>query len=257
MKIVYDVTVEDFNRLHVAAGWKPLDIDIVKKSLDGSMFKISILEDDKCIGMARILGDYASHGLLCDVIVAPEYQGKGYGTKMLKALTDKVQEFVDDGRDEFLLELCPTYGNEKFYERCGLKNKPESMAGMYKWYKNSHKYIEGSKKYSMKLKKEPFDNIASGNKTIEMRLFDEKRALLKSGDFLYFYLIDDYSKVIKTVVRNIYKFNNFDELYKAFDKKSLGYKDDETANPEDMKKYYSASEIDKYGTCAIELEIVK
>lgn len=39
-------------------------------------------------------------------------------------------------------------------------------------------------KFHMKLLKEPFDNIKNGTKTIEFRLYDEKRKQIKIGDIM-------------------------------------------------------------------------
>lgn len=36
--------------------------------------------------------------------------------------------------------------------------------------------------YQMRLRREPFEKIRSGEKTIELRLFDEKRQKLKVDD---------------------------------------------------------------------------
>jgi len=41
-------------------------------------------------------------------------------------------------------------------------------------------------KYKYHLENGPFSKIASGNKTVEFRLYDEKRQLLKVGDTIEF-----------------------------------------------------------------------
>lgn len=109
----------------------------------------------------------------------------------------------------------------------------------------------------MRLNSEPFDKISKGQKTIEMRLFDEKRALLHVGDEIVFINRDDFSKKIYTKIVALHKFKNFDELYKHFDKFSLGYNDNEIANPQDMEKYYSKDEQKKYGVVGIEIRLEK
>lgn len=256
MEYKFDITIEDFKKLHYLAGWKPLDDFSIQKALDNSMLKISVFEDNECIGIARIVGDYSSHGLLSDVIISPDYQGKGYGTKMIQTLNEKLQEYVDKNCDEFILELLPTCGREGFYKSCGLKHRPESMSGMYKWFKNRNIYTENSKKFYLKLKQSPFDAIKSGKKTIEMRLMDEKRQELKVGDFIYFVLGGDYSQTIKVKIEKITTFKNFEELYSAFPKELLGYDKNEIANPKDMNAYYSQEDITKYGVCAIQIKLM-
>ena len=49
-------------------------------------------------------------------------------------------------------------------------------------------------------------------------------------------------------------FKDFEQLYKNYDKKLLGYAQDEVANPSDMLEYYPLSEVEKYGVLAIILE---
>lgn len=108
----------------------------------------------------------------------------------------------------------------------------------------------------MKLKETPFRHVAQGKKTIEMRLFDEKRSKLGVGDEIEFSLYSDSNKTIKVKVVKLYKYSNFAELYKNFDKVALGYRKNELSDPKDMEKYYSALEQSKYGVLAIELKLI-
>jgi len=108
--------------------------------------------------------------------------------------------------------------------------------------------------HKMKLWNNPFEMIKTGYKTIEMRLNDEKRNLIKIGDYIEF-TNTSTNEILVCLVTNIYKYSNFDELYSTHDKKSIGYKEDEIANPKDMLKYYSQENIDKYGVVGIEIEI--
>lgn len=109
--------------------------------------------------------------------------------------------------------------------------------------------------HNMKLYNEPFDMIKSGVKTIELRLYDEKRRLIKIGDLIEFKNIDT-EELLYTKVINIYVYKSFGELYTNFSKSSLGYKNDEIADPKDMELYYSISDIEKYGVVAIKLKVI-
>ena len=62
---------------------------------------------------------------------------------------------------------------------------------------------------------------------------------------------------INTKVINLHVFSNFKELYDNFDKISIGYKEDEIADPKDMLMYYSQEKIDKYGALAIKIKLIK
>ena len=102
---------------------------------------------------------------------------------------------------------------------------------------------------------QPFNLIAVGMKTIEMRLYDEKRQMIKEGDFIEF-VNRTTNAAIVTKVKALHIYKSFEELYKHFDKTALGYLEDEEANPSDMEKYYSKEEQEKYGVVGIELEKV-
>ncbi len=256
MEFFDDISLKDFQDMHMLLGWKYLDNDVVQKSLDNSMFKVTVKEDNKCVGIARIIGDNATHGLLCDVMVSPKYQGQGIGTKMIKYLNSKVQDFVNDGRDEFLVELLPTTGREPFYVKCGYKHKPENMAGVYKWFKNNNLYTDDSKKHLLRLNDGPFASMEAGTKTIEMRLLDEKRKSIKPGDIIIFINRTNEDKRLKAKVIALHPFDSFKSLYKAFDKVKLGYKEDEIAKPEDMEMYYPKEEIESFGVVGIEIKLM-
>lgn len=108
-------------------------------------------------------------------------------------------------------------------------------------------------KYFMNLQNSPFLNIKRGAKTIEMRLFDEKRQLLKVGDTIEFTNVVTSEKLNVKVI-GLHKFKNFEDLYSHFDKSQLGYLEIENANPSDMKQYYRDEDIAKYGVLGIEIK---
>lgn len=106
------------------------------------------------------------------------------------------------------------------------------------------------------LNPEPFETIKIGEKTIEMRLYDEKRRKIKKGDVIEFQNRLNGEK-IKAVVMNLYIFKSFEELYSKVDKAKLGYKKDDKASPNDMEQYYSKSDIEKYSVVGIEIKLLK
>lgn len=109
--------------------------------------------------------------------------------------------------------------------------------------------------YELNLWPDPFNKIKAGLKKIEMRLFDEKRKVIKVGDFIEFENKDSHEKIMCKVV-NLYRFKNFEELYAHFDKSVLGYYPHEIAKPSDMNLYYPQERIEKYGVLGIEIELI-
>lgn len=110
--------------------------------------------------------------------------------------------------------------------------------------------------HNMNLNNDPFNRTKDGTKTIELRLNDEKRQLLKEKDLIEFTNRTTLEVIMVEVVR-LYKYSNFDELYKYFDKIAMGYDKDDIANPKDMEKYYSKEEQDKYGVIGIEVRVIE
>lgn len=111
-------------------------------------------------------------------------------------------------------------------------------------------------KHKMNINNNPFNRIKAGTKTVELRLNDEKRQLLKEKDLIEFTNRTTLES-LTVEIEALYKYSNFDELYKYFDKISMGYDSHETANPKDMEKYYSKEEQDKYGVVGIKIKLIK
>lgn len=107
--------------------------------------------------------------------------------------------------------------------------------------------------HNMKLNEQPFEKIRNGEKTIELRLYDEKRQKIKVGDTICF---KSKTGILTARVRALHIFKSFEELYKALPLDKCGYSSDEikTASPVDMLEYYSKERIEKYGVVGIELE---
>ena len=110
-------------------------------------------------------------------------------------------------------------------------------------------------KHEMKLHDGPFKCIKNRTKTIELRLLDEKRSLIKENDTIEFTNRTTEEKITVRVIK-LHKYPNFEELYKHHDKVSMGYEEDEDAKPEDMELYYSKEEQQNLGVVGIEIELI-
>lgn len=107
--------------------------------------------------------------------------------------------------------------------------------------------------HQMKLKEEPFRKIIEGSKNIELRLYDEKRQVVKIGDEICF-TNNITGEKVTAKVKALHLFESFEKLYKVLDKVRMGYAKDEIADFKDMEKYYSKEEQEKYGVVGIEIE---
>ena len=78
--------IEEFNFLYDSVGWGAYDKAISKKSLDNTIYSLSVYDDEKIIGYGRIIGDSICFLYIQDIIVIPEYQSKGIGTMIMNKL---------------------------------------------------------------------------------------------------------------------------------------------------------------------------
>jgi ASC-1-like (ASCH) protein len=109
--------------------------------------------------------------------------------------------------------------------------------------------------HQMNLWHGPFTKIEEGSKTIEMRLYDEKRSLIRTGDAIVFTDVSTGRK-IRCEVLNLYRYPSFDELYANHSSRSIGYEEGEEADPKDMQQYYTPEETGRYGVVGIEIRII-
>jgi ASC-1-like (ASCH) protein len=112
--------------------------------------------------------------------------------------------------------------------------------------------MENKMIHKMKLWDESFKKIKNKTKTIEMRLCDEKRSKIAVGDSIEF-INTKTNEICECLVTNLYKYENFNELYNHHDKIAIGYLDNEIADPNDMLVYYTKENIKKYGVLGIEI----
>ena len=110
----------------------------------------------------------------------------------------------------------------------------------------------------MNLQPQPFEMIAEGYKTIELRLLDEKRQKIAVGDVLVFTNTADPALQLRCVVKKMHCFPNFAALYAALPLNKCGYLPHElaTARPEDMDLYYPTEKQKQYGVVGIEIDLI-
>jgi GNAT superfamily N-acetyltransferase len=80
--------VDDYCRLRGLAGMSPRTLEAARVGLANTLYGVSLLRDAEVIGMGRIIGDGGCFYTVVDIAVAPAYQGKGQGRRIMDALDD-------------------------------------------------------------------------------------------------------------------------------------------------------------------------
>ena len=111
--------------------------------------------------------------------------------------------------------------------------------------------------HKVKLNPAPFEMMKSGQKTIELRLYDEKRQLIGVGDEIVF-TNTVTGETLQTKVLKLHRFDSFADLYKSLPLLKCGYTSENvgSATPADMEQYYSVDEQNKCGVIGIEIKVL-
>jgi GNAT superfamily N-acetyltransferase len=94
-----------------------IPIGIVQKSIDNSLC-FGVYNNDKQIGFARVITDYATFGYLADVFIIEEERGKGLSKWLMKSILKHNQ--LQNLRNFCLM----TRDAHSLYEIFGFKNIP-------------------------------------------------------------------------------------------------------------------------------------
>lgn len=83
--------LEEIINLYQSVGWTNYleRFDILEEAYANSLCVLGAYDDDRLIGIIRAVGDGQTIVFVQDIIVLPEHQRKGIGTKLLKAVIDK------------------------------------------------------------------------------------------------------------------------------------------------------------------------
>ena len=105
--------------------------------------------------------------------------------------------------------------------------------------------------HKMKLNESPFERIKNGSKTIEFRLYDEKRQKVKIGDKIEFSKLPDLQEKLLVDVTGLFKEESFYELFK----KLYNNEEEIREKTNSMYEIYSKEKEIKYGVLGIKIKI--
>lgn len=106
--------------------------------------------------------------------------------------------------------------------------------------------------HEMKLKESPFERIKNGTKTIEFRLYDEKRKKVNIGDTIEFSKLPYLQEKIVVEVIDLYREETFEKLFR----KIYSEEEEIKRKTEAMHQFYSSEEEKEYGVIGINLKLL-
>ncbi len=121
-------TAEEYQKLREAVGWGNVDVEATEIGLHNSLFSVCVIFENEVIGCGRVIGDSGIYFYIQDVIVLPEFQGKGIGKRIMDTIMDYLKAHAHPGA---FVGLMAAKGVSKFYERYGFKVRPSDAPGMF------------------------------------------------------------------------------------------------------------------------------
>lgn len=105
--------------------------------------------------------------------------------------------------------------------------------------------------HKMKLQESPFERIKNGSKTVEFRLYDEKRKQIKIGDKIEFSKLPDLEEKLVVEVLDLYHEKRFIDIFE----KLFTDKDEINRKVQSMYTIYSSEKEEEYGVLGIKIKI--
>ena len=129
------ITSEEYMELRRRVGWCEFPLEEAQAGIDNSYMITCARDEEKAIGVVRLLWDGGYIAFLSDVIVDPDYQGQGIGKKLVESVIQRVKADMKPG---YKVKMClmAAKGKEPFYEKFGFSERPNENlgAGMNQWF---------------------------------------------------------------------------------------------------------------------------
>ncbi|MBI5018369.1 MAG: GNAT family N-acetyltransferase [Deltaproteobacteria bacterium] len=121
-------TVEEYVFLRDAVGWPPRGAAAAREGLSRSIYSICCVGRVGIVGCGRIVGDGGLYLYLQDIIVRPECQRRGLGTRIIRSLLTYIEKHNAPG---VFVGLMAASGASRFYRRFGFEARGSDAPGMF------------------------------------------------------------------------------------------------------------------------------
>ena len=122
-----ELCYEDYCKLRESVGWLLFSKEQTQKALTNSLYTVIVVKDSQTVGMGRLIGD-GMYYMIADIVVQPNCQKHGIGSRIINMLTEYVdKETPIGGRSS--IQLIAEKGKEIFYEKLGFKIIPHEFCG--------------------------------------------------------------------------------------------------------------------------------
>ena len=134
IELTHEISIDDYNDLRASVDFITIRENRAQTALTNALFKVVAYDDDRPVGMTRVVGDGGYVYFICDVIVRPAYQSQGLGRRLIETTLSWLESQVEPG-ETIMVNLMSAMGKEDFYEKLGFHTRPfgNHGAGMSRW----------------------------------------------------------------------------------------------------------------------------
>ena len=134
IEYVSDISPEEYMKLRQKVGWCEFPLEEATAGIVNSYMVLCARDNGRAVGVMRLLWDGGYIAFLSDVIVDPEYQGRGIGKVLVERSIQKIKDDIKPGY-KVKFNLMAAKGKESFYEKFGFSRRPNDNlgAGMDQW----------------------------------------------------------------------------------------------------------------------------
>lgn len=130
------ITPEEYMEMRKLVEWSGFPLEQAAEGIKHTSHLVVFRKDRKVIALARVLTDYGYVVYIADVIVHPDFQGKGLGRVLMNNVMGYIKSQLKPGYKK-MISLMAAQGKEEFYKKFGFVARPNEMygCGMCQWIK--------------------------------------------------------------------------------------------------------------------------
>ncbi|MPS63795.1 MAG: N-acetyltransferase [Chryseobacterium sp.] len=120
------LSVEDYRNMRKVSGLSEKTLMAAEIALKNTLHSVAILNDNKVIGIGRIVGDGGAFAQVVDVCVHPDFQRRGVG----KMIMENLMSYINTLPTSCYISLLADGDAKYLYEKYGFKETAPDSVGM-------------------------------------------------------------------------------------------------------------------------------
>ena len=128
------ISPEEYLEMRRSVGWSVFPPEQAAGGLENSSYICCIRKDGVPVAVGRVIWDHGYVVYIADVIVKPEYQGRGLGREVMDRIMEQIRGYLKPGY-RIMISLMAAKGKEEFYKKFGFVDRPSDAfgCGMHLW----------------------------------------------------------------------------------------------------------------------------